>query len=49
MSVFFCSNVGAKIQKGCQIVQFLVKSRLNIVILVEKNDFLQKVSKFAEL
>ena len=49
MSVFFSSNVGAKIQKGCHIVQFLIKFRSNIVILVEKNDFLQKVSIFAEL
>ena len=48
MSVF-CSNVGAKIQKGCQIVQFSIKYRLYIVILVEKNDFLQKVSIFAGL
>ena len=46
---FFSSNVGAKIQKGCHIVQFSIKFRLNIVILVEKNDFLQKVSIFAEL
>ena len=37
------------IQKGCYIVRFLIKVCLDIVILVEKNDFLQKVSKFAEL
>lgn len=37
------------IQKGCYIVRFLIKFCLDIVILVEKNDFLQKVSIFAEL
>ena len=37
------------IQKGCYIVRFLIKVCLDIVILVEKNDFLQKVSIFAEL
>lgn len=40
---------GVMIQKGCYIVRFLIKFCLDIVILVEKKDFLQKVSIFAEL
>ena len=40
---------GGMIQKGCYIVRFLIKFCSDIVILVEKNDFLQKVSIFAEL
>lgn len=40
---------GGMIQKGCYIVRFLIKFCFDIVILVEKNDFLQKVSIFAEL
>lgn len=40
---------GVMIRKGCYIIRFLIKFCLDIVILVEKNDFLQKVSIFAEL
>jgi len=42
-------NEKVMIQKGCYIVQFSIIFCLDIVILVEKNDFLQKVSIFAEL